>query len=152
MGDIGSIPCVSVLQNGLVTLDTFKNYLMLSMKNYIILELNNMSSPYILSIKAFSLLKEVCINCCGLTTPFLQGKEGSLKRKRIQIQVYVSVLQNGWVTQERNSNPNICQCLTKWMGDIGFIPCVSVLQNRWVTLGQFHVLVFYKMDGRHWVP
>ena len=98
MGDIGSIPCVSVLQNGLVTLDTFKNYLMLSMKNDIILELNNMSSPYILSIKAFSLLKEVCINCCGLTTSFLKGKEGSLKRKRIQIQVYVSVLQNGWVT------------------------------------------------------
>ena len=31
--------------------------------------------------------------------------------------------------------------------DIGFIPCVSVLQNGWVTLGSFHVLVFYKMDG-----
>ena len=71
-----------------------------------------MSSPYNLSIKTFSLLKEVCINCCGLTTSFLQGKEGSLKRKRIQIQVYVSVLQNGWV-----------------------------------TLGSFHVLVFYKIDG-----
>ena len=31
------------------------------------------------------------------------------------------------------------------MGDIGSIPCVSVLQNGWVTLGTFHVLVFYKM-------
>ena len=70
----------------------------LSKKNDIILELNNMSSHYILSIKAYSLLKEVCINFCGSTTSFLKGKEGSLKRKRIQIQIYVSVLQNGWVT------------------------------------------------------
>ena len=135
MGDIGSIPCVSVLQNGLVTLDTFKNYLMLSMKNDIILELNNMSLPYILNIKAFSLLKEVCINCCGLTTSFLHGKEGSLKRKRIQIQVYVSVYKIDGGHRK----------------GIQIQIYVSVWQNGWVTLGSFHVLVFYKIDGWHWV-
>ena len=69
------------------------------------------------------------------------------------------------------------------MGDIEFIPCVSVsqngsvkfkynlcvcvIQNGWLTLSPFNVLVFYKidgwnsnttdvlglykMDGRHWV-
>ena len=26
----------------------------------------------------------------------------------------------------------------------------SLLKKGWVTLGPFHVLVFYKMDGRHW--
>ena len=42
-----------------------------------------MSSHYILSIKAYSLLKEVCINCCGSTTSF-SGKEGSLKGKEFK--------------------------------------------------------------------
>ena len=70
----------------------------LSKKNDIILEVNNMCSHYILSIKAYSLLTEVCVNCCGSTTSFLKVKEGSLKRRRIQIQIYVSVLHNGWVT------------------------------------------------------
>ena len=72
----------------------------LSKKNDIILELNDMSSHYILSIEAYSLLKEVCINGCGSTTSFLKDKEG-------------------------------------WKGDIGFTPCVSVLQNGWATLGTF---------------
>ena len=53
----------------------------LSKKSDIILELNDMSSHYILSIKAYSLLKEVYINCCGSTTSFLWRKEGSLKGK-----------------------------------------------------------------------
>ena len=43
-----------------------------------------------LSIKAYSLLQEVCINC--------------LKHKGVyqllQIQIYVSVLQIGWVTYQ----------------------------------------------------
>ena len=55
----------------------------LSKKNDIILELNNKSSHYILSIKAYSLLKEVCINCCGSTSSFW-GKEGSLKGKEFK--------------------------------------------------------------------
>ena len=53
----------------------------LSKKNDIILQLNNMSSHYIQSIKAYSLLKEVCINCCGSATSFLKGKDCSLKGK-----------------------------------------------------------------------
>ena len=65
----------------------------------------------------YSLQKEVCINFCGSTTLFLNSKEGSLKRKRIQIQIYV-----------------------------------SILQNVWVILGPFYVLVFHKMYGLHWVP
>ena len=36
------------------------------------------------------------------------------------------------------------------MGDIGLIPCVSVLQNCLVILGPFYLLVFYKLDGWHW--
>ena len=75
-----------------------KSFDPLSKKNDIILELNDMSSHYILSIKSYSLLKEVCINCCGSTTSFLKGKEGSLKRRIVQIQIL---------------------CFTKLIGDIG---------------------------------
>ena len=57
----------------------------------------------------------------------------------------------------------MCQFYTKWVGDIESIVsvsvlqngrvkfkynlCVSVIQNEWMTLSPFHVLVFYKMDG-----
>ena len=60
------------------------------------------------------LLQEVCINCSGSTTLFLEGQRRLAKKERIQIKI-----------------------------------CVSVLKKGWVTLGPFHVLVFYKMDGRH---
>ena len=60
-----------------------KSFDPLSKKNDIILELNDMSSHYILSIKSYSLLKEVSINCCGSTSLFL-GKEGSLKGKEFK--------------------------------------------------------------------
>ena len=55
-----------------------------------------------LSIKAYSLLQEVCIN----------GLKHKGVYQLLQIQIYVSVLQIGWV-----------------------------------TLGSFHVLLLYKMDG-----
>ena len=32
-------------------------------------------------------------------------------------------------------------------GTTEILICVSGLQNGWVTLDPFHVLVFYKMDG-----
>ena len=117
-----SVPYIRVLQNGWATLGPFKNHLMLSQRkwNYFGAEWYEFTLRPCLndqSIKAYSLLKDVCINYYGSITLIPLAKESLSKRKGIQIQIYV-----------------------------------SGLQNVWVTLSPFHVLVFYKMDGRHWVP
>ena len=79
------------------------------------------------------------------------------KKKRIQIQIYASVLQirlvtlspynvlvlykiDGWLWVH-----SLFYSFTKCMGDIGAIRCASVLENGGVTLGPFYVLVLYKM-------
>ena len=54
----------------------------------------------------------------------------------LQIQIYVSVLQNGWVTlgqlSIRASKRGVYQFLQIQIS-------VSVLQNRWMTLGQLSI-------------
>ena len=66
-------------------------------ENYIILELNSMSSHYILSIKAYSLLKR-CLSIAVIQPPhFLRVKEGSLKRKEFKSKyVLVFYKMDGW--------------------------------------------------------
>ena len=68
--------------------------------------------------KAYSLLQEVCVY------------------QLLQIRIYVSVLQNGWVTlgqlSIRASKRGVYQFLQIQIS-------VSVLQNRWMTLGQLSI-------------
>ena len=101
-------------------------------------------------------LQQRCVSIVVVHPPnFLRAKEGSLKRKEfINIQMYVSDLQNGWVKLAPfyvlvfykkdgwHWVHSVLYSFTKCIGDIGSSPCVIVLQNGWVILGPFYVLVF----------
>ena len=128
MGDIGSIPCFSILQK---SSDALFRRKVISFWSWIIwvhiISLSKQPKHYRLFTSTRGVYQLLWFNHL-----LSQGPKDLLKSKRIHIQICVSVLQNG--------------------GYIGFIHCVVVLENWWVTLVQFYVLVFYKMDGLYWVP